>query len=66
MALNEGDKAICGDIAREIIEKVMGLHIESCPHGIKFGKFWAMCLGACVGSAVGGGGIVAIILKVLM
>ena len=66
MALDEGDKAICGDIAQEIIEKVIKWHIDSCPHGIKLGKAWMLVLGASVGSAVGGGGIVAIILKAFM
>ena len=37
MALDEGDKAICAEIAREIVEevssKVMKIHLETCPHG---------------------------------
>ena len=63
MALDEGDKAICSEIAREIIEEVVKLHVKSCPHGIKLGKAWMLVLGACIGSGIGGGGIVAIIIK---
>ena len=64
MALSEGDKAICGEIAQEIIEKVLIQHIASCPHGIKLDKWWMLIVGACLGSGVGGGTIVGVLLKV--
>ncbi len=63
MTLSEGDKAECKEIAREIIKEVLDIHIQSCPHGIAFGKMWMLLVGACIGSGIGGGGLVAILLK---
>ena len=63
MALSEGDKNTCKEIGREIMKEVMEIHIASCPHGIRMGKAWMFIVGACLGSGVGGGTIVGIILK---
>lgn len=60
--LDEGDKAICAEIAGEVTEKVLQKHIESCPHGIKLGKMLMLIIGTAVGSAAGGGGIVAVVM----
>ena len=63
--LNEGDKAICAEIAGEVMEKVIAQHIPSCPHGIKLGKTLMLLVGTAIGSAAGGGGIVAVIMHML-
>ena len=44
--LDEGDKAICAEVAGEVCEKIILGHIKSCPHGIKMGKFCWMLIGA--------------------
>jgi len=64
MTLDDGDKAECKEIARVIIKEVLLEHINSCPHGIKLGKLWMLLVGACIGSGIGGGTIVGIVLKV--
>jgi len=64
MTLDNGDKAECKEIARVIIKEVLLEHINSCPHGIKLGKLWMLLVGACIGSGIGGGTIVGIVLKV--
>ena len=60
MALTEGDKAICNEMAGELIEKVMERHIASCPHGLLLAKSksWiiGVSLGVGIGAGVGGGG----------
>lgn len=70
MALTEGDKAMCAEIAREIIEAVIDRHIESCPHGIalKVNKKSAamFIVGVCIGSGFAGGSLVLAIAKILM
>jgi hypothetical protein len=53
MALNDGDKAECKEIAREIIKEVLAEHIKSCPHGIKMGKIWMLFVGAGAGGGIG-------------
>lgn len=68
MALTEGDKAICGEIAQEIIEKVLKQHIDSCPHGkvlLKNRMFLIGCIiGASVGGGAGGAGIVMAFVRI--
>ena len=70
MALTEGDKAICGEIAERIIEKVVEQHVKSCPHGqaiVKNKTFVMGCvIGAGVGGGVGGGGLVLAFIKTFM
>ena len=44
--MEKGDEAICREIARVIVKEVLLEHIDSCPHGIKMGKFCWMLIGA--------------------
>ena len=60
--LNDGDKAECKEIAREIVKEVLIEHTVACPHGIRIGKLWMLLLGASIGGATGGGGIVAVVM----
>ena len=39
MALSEGDKAVCMEIARTIVAEVLATHVATCPHG-KFLETW--------------------------
>jgi len=58
MVLEDGDKAECKEIAREIVREVLIAHIECCPHGLLIVKSKALLLGACIGSGISGGGVV--------
>ena len=63
MAMTEGDKAICRDIAREIIQQVLKEHIASCPHGrVIYASKWLLT-GMCAGSGLAGGGLATIVIK---
>lgn len=55
MGLNEGEKAECKEIAREIIKEVLFEHIRSCPHGIAIIKSKMFLVGICIGSGIAGG-----------
>ena len=63
MALSEGDKAICAEMARDIIEKVIVEHIKSCPHGRSLLKFACIAFGIAIGSGIASGGIVLAVLR---
>ncbi len=69
MALDEGDKAICAEISREIVEevsmKVMKIHLETCPHGRLLSKTRNLIIGACLGSSIGSGSLVLLIHKMV-
>ena len=52
MALTEGDKAICGQIAERIIQNVMEQHVKSCPHAVRWKMIAAVFLGAVLGSGL--------------
>ncbi len=62
MALSEGDKAQCrelaGEVAETIITRVITAHIDSCPHGrmLLSSKCFVIGFGSCCG--VVGGAIV--------
>lgn len=62
MALTEGDKAECKEIAREIVKEVLEQHIASCPHGLALIKSKTFVIGLFVGSGVISGGSVAALL----
>lgn len=72
MALTEQDQAYIREVAinaattcsKKVIENVIKWHIEACPHGKSLlASKWAL-VGVCIGSGVGGGGVVAMIIKV--
>jgi len=67
MALNAGDKAECKEIARLIVEKVLEVHIATCPHHQAFlvtkARMVGMALGIVVASGVSSGTVAAIILR---
>jgi len=64
MTLSDGDKAICAQIAGEIIKEVIAEHIESCPHGIKLQVSKAYIVGIVLGSGIVSGGVGAAVFKV--
>jgi len=68
MALTEGDKAECKEIARIIINEVIKYHIESCPHGkviLKNRMFLIGCvIGASIGGGAGGAGVVMAFIRI--
>ena len=66
MALSEGDKNTCKEIAREIIKEVIIGHIESCPHGKTFFASKMLLIGMCVGSGMASGGIILALTKFLL
>jgi hypothetical protein len=55
MAVSDGDKAECKEIAREIVQEVLVQHIQACPHGLLLTKFKWLVLGMTVGPLLGGG-----------
>lgn len=63
MALSDGDKAICGQIAERIMENVMRQHIDSCPHGKLLLGMKMLVFGAMLGSGVASGGLVFGLIK---
>ena len=72
MALSEQDREYirevavnsAGVISKQVIEDVLKWHIDSCPHGKSIlASKWGF-LGACVGSGIGGGGMVAVLIKI--
>ena len=65
MPLSKSDIAECKEIAREIIKEVLKEHIASCPHGktLLVSK-WFMA-GCFIGSGAMGGGVSAVIIKLL-
>ena len=52
MALDDGDKAICMEIAREIIKEVIAEHQKTCPHAVKWKLVAAVFVGAILGSGL--------------
>lgn len=55
MALSEGEKNTCKEIAREIIKEVLIEHIQSCPHGKAILASKMLLVGMCIGSGIAGG-----------
>lgn len=66
MALTEGDKAECKEIAREIIKEVLVEHITSCPIGLARIKDRMLLVGILIGSTLAGGGAGIGIARLLM
>jgi len=72
MALTEQDRAYirevainaAGEVSKQVIEDMLKWHTEACPHGKSIlASKWGL-LGLCVGSGVGGGGMVAVFIKI--
>ena len=66
MALSEGDKNTCRELAREIIKEVLIEHIKSCPHGQSILASKMLLVGMCIGSGFASGGIVFGLIKVFL
>jgi len=66
MALTEGDKAECKEIAREIIREVLIEHIASCPHGKTVLASKMFLAGVCIGSGFAGGSLALGLAKLLI
>ncbi len=66
MALTEGDKAECKEIAREIVKEVLIEHIASCPIGFTLVKNRMLLVGIFIGTTLAGGGAGIGIVKLLM
>ena len=66
MALTDGDKAECKEIAREIVKEVMVEHIASCPHGKSLLASKMFLMGMSIGSGAAGGGIALALARVIM
>ena len=66
MALSKGDKALCQEYAREIIQEVLIEHIKSCPIGRSLIKFTFLSVGIAIGSGLASGGIVIAAAKLFM
>jgi len=65
MALSEGDKNTCRELAREIIKEVLILHIAACPHGKSILASKMLLVGMCIGSGVASGGVVFGLVKLI-
>jgi hypothetical protein len=65
MALNDGDKAECKDIARLIVKEVLSEHILCCPHGQLILKAKWLLVGICAGSGFAGGSLVLVVFKII-
>jgi len=65
MALTDGDKAECKEIARQIVQEVLIQHIAACPYGKSLLAFKWMLIGSCVGSGIAGGGVGAALVRIL-
>lgn len=72
MALSEQDRDYIREVAvnsatevsERIIEHVLKWHVKSCPHGKSIlASKWGL-LGICIGSGIGGGGMVAMLIKI--
>jgi ribose 5-phosphate isomerase RpiB len=56
MALTDGDKAECKEIAREIIKEVLKEHIIACPYGKVLLASKSMLIGIGIGLTLFGAG----------
>jgi len=65
MALSDGDKAECKEIAREIIKEVLREHIQSCPHGKTLLASKMLLIGACMGSGLTSAGVIYGLIKAI-
>lgn len=63
--LDDGDKAECKEIAREIVQEVLTIHVQVCPHGRTMFKMLWISIGIAVGSGIAGGGLVLAVVKAI-
>jgi len=72
MVLSEQDRSYIREVAinsatevsKQIIEDLLKWHVEACPHGKSIlASKWGL-LGVCIGSGVGGGSMVAVLIKI--
>lgn len=70
MALDEGDKAIIGEIAGKIVERVTEKlilqHQASCPHGKAFLKSKMLLVGIFIGSGLFSSSLALVLAKVIL
>lgn len=66
MALDEGDKAIVGEIAGGIIEKVLKVHVDICPHGKALHTSKMVLIGIFIGSGVFSSSLALVLAKVIL
>ena len=65
MALSDGDKAMCMEIAREIIKEALKEHIDTCPVNQTILRTKLFLIGICIGSGFASGGLVLGIAKLV-
>ncbi len=64
--LNDGDKAECKEIAREINREVLAAHIASCPYGKTIFGTKMLLVGLCIGNGLLGGGAVFGLMRIFL
>jgi len=72
MALSDQDRAYihevavnaAGEVSKQVIEDVLKWHVKACPHGKSLlASKWGL-IGVCIGSGVGSGSMVAVLIKI--
>jgi hypothetical protein len=66
MAMTEGDKALCQEYARLIIQEVLTEHIKACPIGRSLLKFTCLSIGIAIGSGFVSSGVVLAVAKLVL
>ena len=64
--MNDGDKAECKEIAREIIQAVLEQHIASCPHGKTLLVSKWVLITIAIAGPLAGSGLGALVVKILL
>ncbi|KKN28897.1 hypothetical protein LCGC14_0849500 [marine sediment metagenome] len=65
MEWTDGDKAIVAEISGRIIEKVLKVHVDTCPYDIIYKKDKALLIGLCLGGGLSGGGLITALIHML-
>jgi len=63
--LDNGDKALCAQIAAEVTKEMIKTHVKVCPYGRSILKFICISIGIAIGSGLTGGGIVLAVFEIL-
>lgn len=66
MALSEGERDTCKEIARTIVKEVLEIHVDVCPHGKDLLKSKMLLIGIFIGSGVFSSTLSLILAKVVM